>query len=42
MLLQSVVGAIYNLQDDLTIQDSTFIGNYAKIKNGILQGGSNS
>ena len=33
-------GAIYNLQDDLTIQDSTFIGNYAKIKNGILQGGA--
>lgn len=25
-------GAIYNLQDDLTIHDSTFIGNYAKIK----------
>ena len=33
-------GAIYNLQDDLTIHDSTFIGNYAKIKNGILQGGA--
>ena len=33
-------GAIYNLQDDLTIQDSTFIGNYAKIKNGILYGGA--
>ena len=33
-------GAIYNLQDDLTIQDSTFIGNYAKIKNGILHGGA--
>ena len=33
-------GAIYNLQDDLTIHDSAFIGNYAKIKNGILQGGA--
>ena len=33
-------GAIYNLQDDLTIHDSVFIGNYAKIKNGILQGGA--
>ena len=33
-------GAIYNLQDDLTIHDSTLIGNYAKIKNGILQGGA--
>ena len=33
-------GVIYNLQDDLTIHDSTFIGNYAKIKNGILQGGA--
>ena len=30
-------GAIYNLQDDLTIHDSTFIGNYAKIKKGIKQ-----
>lgn len=33
-------GAIYNLQDDLTIHNSVFIGNYAKIKNGILQGGA--
>ena len=39
--IASVSGvAIYNLQDDLTIHDSTFIGNYAKIKNGILQGGA--
>lgn len=38
-LLQLVV-ELYNLQDDLTIHDSAFIGNYAKIKNGILQGGA--
>ena len=33
-------GAIYNLQDALTIRNSTFIGNYAKIKTGVLQGGA--
>lgn len=33
-------GAIYNLQDGLTIKNSVFTGNYLKIKNGILKGGA--
>lgn len=33
-------GAIYNLQDNLTIKNSIFNDNYAKVKNGELKGGA--